>query len=64
MLLDCPLVLRLGLDNILNLFLYRREQGEQREVRHRRGRRFRRFFRRRRNGGLPARRLLPLRIYL
>ena len=36
LLLGCPLVLCLGLGDILNLFLYRREQGEQRKVRLRR----------------------------
>ena len=61
MLLGSSLVLRLGLGDILNLFLYRREQGEQREVRRPRGGR---FLRRRRSGGLFARRRFTLWIYL
>ncbi len=49
--------LRLCLGDILNLFLYRGEQGEQRKVRRPRGER---FLRRRRSGGLSARRLFIL----
>lgn len=55
MLLNGLLFLRLSLGDILNLFLHRGEQAEQREVR----------FRRRRSGGLFARRLfITLWIYL
>lgn len=55
MLLDCLLFLRLGLGDILNLFLHRGEQAEQREVR----------FRKRRSDGLFARRwFFTLWIYL
>ncbi len=54
-LLNGLLFLRLGLGNILNLFLHRGEQAEQREVR----------LRRRRSGGLFARRwFFALWIYL
>ena len=55
MLLDCLLFLRLGLGDILNLFLHRGELAEQREVR----------FRKRRSDGLFARRwFFTLWIYL
>nr|WP_251316512.1 hypothetical protein [Flintibacter muris] len=54
-------ILRLGLGDILNLFFHRGEQGEQGEVRRPRDRR---FLRRRRSGGLFARRRFTLWIYL